>query len=44
LREDGNGPVVTCGSAPFAVSVAFGRGAESGMAASVACVNEDPDR
>src|SRR4051794_26298613 len=31
LREDGNGPVVTRGSAPSMLSVALGRGAESGM-------------
>src|SRR5579864_4075899 len=42
LRDDGNGPVVTCGSAPFAVSVAVERGAESGMAASVARVERRP--
>src|SRR6267154_2623656 len=31
FREDGNEPVVTCGSAPLALRAAVGRGAESGM-------------
>src|SRR5436190_593079 len=31
FREDGNEPVVTCGSAPLALRATIGRGAESGM-------------
>jgi hypothetical protein len=38
LREAGNPPVVTAGSAPFAVKELDDSGAESGMAASVAPV------